>query len=196
MVSDQLPERPFNVVPADLFYVGKKVYMIFADRLSGYPLANFWRKDPKTSQVVKQLQYNFLLFGKPLKFESDGGAQFNSKEMRVFLDECCIQHGQPSSYHCESIGHAERNVGILKKLITKMDYDIAAKIFLDGISQLRNTPREDGFLLTQVVFGGFIRKLLLTVTEALGTNEFVEKVKENICWMLKEAQKKINTPKI
>ena len=56
LLSDELPERHFDVVSADLFYVGKKVYMIFADRLSGYPLV--------------------------LKFKSDGGAQFDSKEMR------------------------------------------------------------------------------------------------------------------
>ena len=36
--ADELPERPFDVVWADLFYSGGKVFMIFADRLSGFPL--------------------------------------------------------------------------------------------------------------------------------------------------------------
>ena len=178
LISDELPERPFDVVSADLFYVGKKVYMIFADRLSGYPLVNVWTKDPTTTQVVKQLQRYFSLFGKPLKFKSDGGAQFDSKEMREFSDEYCIQHGQSSPYYPESNGHAERNVGILKQLIIKTDNDITGKGFLDGISQLRNTPREDGFSPTQVVIGRSIPTLLPTLTEALGTNEFVEKAKK------------------
>lgn len=78
LVSDELPERPFDVVLADLFYIGKKVYIISADRLSGYPLANVWTKDPTTNRVVKQLQQYFSLFGKPLKFKSGGGAQFDS----------------------------------------------------------------------------------------------------------------------
>ena len=61
--------------------------MIFADRLSGYPLVNVWTKDLTTNQVVKQLQQYCSPFGKPLNFKSDGGAQFDSKEMREFLDE-------------------------------------------------------------------------------------------------------------
>ena len=48
------------------------------------------------------------------------------------------------------------------------------KGFLDGISQLRSTPREDGFSPTQVVFGRSLRTLSPILTEGLGTNEFVE----------------------
>ena len=50
-----MPERPFDVVSADLFYVGRNVYMVYADRLSGYPLLSMWTKDPTTGQVIKQL---------------------------------------------------------------------------------------------------------------------------------------------
>lgn len=45
---------------------------------------------------------------------------------------------------------------------------------MDGISQFRNTPGEDGFSPSQVVFGRSLRTVLPTLTEALGTNEFVE----------------------
>ena len=72
--ADELPERPFDVVSADLLYVGRNIYMVYADRLSGYPLLSMWTKDPTTGQVIKQLQQYFSLFGKPLKFKSDGGA--------------------------------------------------------------------------------------------------------------------------
>ena len=98
--------------------------------------------------------------------------------MREFLDEYYIQHGQSSPYNPQSNGHAERNVGILKQLIIKTDNEISSKGFLDGISQLRNTPREDGFSPTQVVFGRSLRTLLPTLTEALGTNEFVEQARK------------------
>ena len=153
LLAEDLPDRPFDVVSADLFYVGRKVYMIYADRLSGYPLVNMWAKDPNTKQVIKQLQQYFSLFGKPLKFRSDGGSQFNNKEMQEFLDEYCIQHGQSSPYNPQSNGHAERNVGIIKHLILKTENDINSKQFLDGVAQLRNTPRADGFSPCQVVFG-------------------------------------------
>ena len=77
-MADELPERPFDVVSADLFYVGRKVYMIYADRLSGYPLVAMWLKDPTSAQIIRQVQQYFSLFGKPLKFRSDGGSQFDA----------------------------------------------------------------------------------------------------------------------
>ena len=140
LVADELPERPFDVVSADLFYVGRKVYMIYADRLSGYTLVSMWTKDPNTNQVIRQLQQYFSLFGKPLKFRSDGGPQFDNKEMSKFLEDYCIEPGQSSPYNPQSNGHAERNVGIIKQLILKTDGDINSKPFLDGVAQLRNTP--------------------------------------------------------
>lgn len=72
--ADELPQRPFDVGSADLFYVGKKVYMVYADRLSGYPLVKMWNNDSNTKQVIMELQQIFSLFGKPLKFRSDGGS--------------------------------------------------------------------------------------------------------------------------
>ena len=74
--ADEFPERPFDGVSADLFYSGGKVFMIFADRLSGYPMVDSWAKDPTTNQVIKKLKQYFSLFGKALKFKSDGGSQF------------------------------------------------------------------------------------------------------------------------
>lgn len=55
-VLGELPERPFDVVSTDLFDVGKNVCMIFAARLSGYPLDNVRTKDRTTNRVVKQLR--------------------------------------------------------------------------------------------------------------------------------------------
>ena len=50
---------------------------------------------------------------------------------------------------------------------------------MDGIAQLRNTPRADGYLPCQVVFGRSIRTIIPTLTEALGTNYCVEKARGN-----------------
>ena len=90
------------------------------------------------------------------------------------MDQYGIEHGQSSPYNPQSNGHAERNVKIVKELLMKIDNDINSKQFLDGIAQIRNTPRADGISPCQVVFGRSIRTLLPTLSEALGTNEFVE----------------------
>ena len=98
--------------------------------------------------------------------------------MRIFLDEYYTQHGQSSPYHPQSNKKAERNVAIMEQLIIKTENDIHSKEFLDGISQLRHRLRKDGFPPTQVVYGRSVRTLLPTLTEALGTNQFVEKARE------------------
>ena len=90
------------------------------------------------------------------------------------MDQYGIEHGQSSPYNPQSNGHAERNVKILKELLLKTENDINSKQFLDGIAQIRNTPRADGISPCQVVFGRSIRTMLPTLSEALGTNEFVE----------------------
>ena len=41
--------------------------MIYADRLSCYPLVSMWTKDPTTAHVIRQLQQYFSLFGKPFR---------------------------------------------------------------------------------------------------------------------------------
>ena len=64
--------------------------------------------------------------------------------MMQLLEEYCIQHGQSSPYNPESNGHAERNVKIVKDLILKTNPDINSNAFLDGITQIRNSPRADG----------------------------------------------------
>ena len=186
--AEELPERPFDVVSADLFYSGGKVFMIFADRLSGFPLVETWAKDPTSTQVIRKLQQWFSLLGKPLKFKSDGGAQFISREMQQFLESNHIQHGQSSPYNPQSNGHAERNVKIVKDLILKTNNDICSKELLDGLIQIRNSPRADGLSPCQVVFGRSIRTLIPTLTEALGTNECVEKAR-NMKTILDQKQK-------
>lgn len=44
--ADDLTQRPFDVIYADLFYSGGKVLMIFADRLSRYTMVEAWAKGP------------------------------------------------------------------------------------------------------------------------------------------------------
>ena len=62
-MSKELPQKQFDSVSANLFYVGGNVYMVYADRLSGYSLVTMWEKDPTCNQVVCELRKYFSLFG-------------------------------------------------------------------------------------------------------------------------------------
>ena len=83
-----------------------------------------WNNDPNTKQVIMELQQIFSLFGKPLKFRSNGGSQFNNREIQKFLDDYGIQHGQSSPYNPQSNRNAERNVKIIKHLLLKTGNDV------------------------------------------------------------------------
>ena len=97
--------------------------------------------------------------------------------MKAFLDKFSVDHGQSAPHHPQSNGHAERNVKIVKDLLKKTGNDINSKKFLDGIAQIRNSPREDGLSPSQVVFGRAMRTIIPTLTQALGTNDCVEKAR-------------------
>ena len=55
---------------------------------------------------------------------------------------------------------------------------MCSKKFLEGLCQIRNSPRSDGLSPCQVVFGRSIRTLIPTLTDALGTNDFVEEARK------------------
>ena len=67
--ADKVPERPFDVVSCDLFYSGGKVFMIFADRLSGYPMVDTWSRDPTTQQVKRVFDALFFVVWKASKIQ-------------------------------------------------------------------------------------------------------------------------------
>ena len=95
--------------------------------------------------------------------------------MKKFLGGYGIEHGQSSPYNPKSNGHAEKNVQIVKHLLLKTENSLESEEFLDGLAQIRNTPRADGFSPNQVVFGRSVRTLVPSLTEALGTNDIIER---------------------
>ena len=84
LIGEKVPERPFDVVASDLFYSGGKVFMIFSDRLSGFPMVESWPKDPTTQQVKRVLMYYFSMFGKPLNSNPMVGHSLPAKKCSNF----------------------------------------------------------------------------------------------------------------
>ena len=157
--------RLFDAISSDLYYVGGKIYMIYyiiyPDQLSGYPLVKEWRSYPTAKEVIVHFREYFALFGKPIKLKSNGGTQFGGVEMQELLDEYSMEHGQSSPYNPQPNGHAQQNVGIVKKLILKTGNNNNSNECVDGVEQIPNTHRSDGISLFQVVFGRTVRTLIL-----------------------------------
>eukprot|EP00117_Sycon_ciliatum_P038875 scpid16023/ scgid28814/ Transposon Ty3-G Gag-Pol polyprotein; Gag3-Pol3; Transposon Ty3-1 TYA-TYB polyprotein; Capsid protein; p24; Spacer peptide p3; Nucleocapsid protein p11; Ty3 protease; p16; Spacer peptide J; Reverse transcriptase/ribonuclease H; p55; Integrase p61; Integrase p58 len=88
-----MPSRVFEEVSADLFSHAGNHYLVYADRLSNWPCIAVWyRRDPTSRDVIQILRGNFVAFGVPTEFRSDGGPQFASKEFADFMTRWGVQH--------------------------------------------------------------------------------------------------------
>lgn len=163
MISEPLPEWPFQDVSADLFTVGGKNYMVYADRLSGWPIVcRYGNFMPNTTKIINDLKKIFADTGVPLKFRSDNGPQLSSYEIKVFFKSWNVIQCTSTPYHAQSNGHAEAAVKAMKNLLKKCfgDGKLDENKWLAGLLEWRNTPREDGYSPAQILYGHPLRSLV------------------------------------
>ena len=84
--------------------------------------------------VIRVLKEHFARHGIPVIVQSDGGAQFVSKEFSHFSREWGFTHTVSSPYHSSSNGKAESAVKIIKHLFRR-----SSDRFL-ALLEWRNTP--------------------------------------------------------
>jgi len=162
-MTDDTPRYPFEQVSCDLFSIGRQHYLAYADRLSGYPMACQWGHDPSSKEVIRACRAMFGATGVPRKLRSDNGPQFASAAFKTFLGRWGVEWAPSTPHYPVSNGHAELNVKVLKSLLKKMpNPDIDSDEFIEGLLELRNTPRADGLSPCQVVFGHPVRTRLPT----------------------------------
>nr|XP_040569667.1 uncharacterized protein K02A2.6-like [Lepeophtheirus salmonis] len=78
--------RPFQAVAVDIFSVTGKNFLVYVDRLSGYPALHYFEDSGCTSRVIKKVMERFFIdYGIPKVLESDGGTNFSSREFQEFL---------------------------------------------------------------------------------------------------------------
>ena len=98
-----------------------------------------------------------------MRFRSDGGPQFASREFNQFLKRWGVS-AAPSTphYHRQYNGHAEAAVKALKKLIatTTVKGDLDDENFQRGLLEYRNTPRAGGLSRAQILFGHPLRSVV------------------------------------
>lgn len=77
-MSDPAPAYVFEDVSADLFQHGTLHVLVYADRLSGWPVVHQWRRDPTARKVVQAIVHNFVELGVPMRLRSDNVPQFDA----------------------------------------------------------------------------------------------------------------------
>jgi len=163
LMSDPVPTYPFEQVSCDLFAIGRQHFLAYADRLTGYPMVWQWSHDPSSKEVIRACRNAFASTGVPRKFRSDGGPQFASAAFRAFLSRWGVHWAPSTPYYPASNGHGEVNVKILKGLLSKIPHpDIDSEEFIEGLIEVRNTPRADGQSPCQALFGRNIRSRVPT----------------------------------
>ncbi|XP_059084410.1 uncharacterized protein LOC131881541 [Tigriopus californicus] len=157
LVQEPLPSRPFEIVTSDLFQFGSHHFLVYADRLSGYPLLSRFPSNPSSSDLIHEFRIFFSLMGAPNILRTDNGPQYRSRLFVDFLTEWGVKWTPSSPHHPQSNGHAEVTVKIIKHLVAKHDGNINSDNFHAGLLELRNGPRQDGLSPAQRLFGHPLR---------------------------------------
>merc|ERR1711911_463789 len=162
LLSDPPPDFPFQDVSTDIFFHNGNHYLVYVDRLSGWPIiACFPNRDLKTRDVTTVLRNCFANYGVPTRIRSDGGLQFASAEFADFAAKWGFRHVMSSPHYPQSNGHAESAVKAMKRLVQKaspaghLDNDI----FNAALLEWRNSPNSDGLSPAEVIFGRQLRTL-------------------------------------
>ena len=79
--SEPLPKRVFEDVSADFFHYAGRDVLVYVDRLSWWPVVFRFPKGTTTSRhTIYACRRAFVELGVPVRFRSDGGGQFASRE--------------------------------------------------------------------------------------------------------------------
>ena len=152
LMRDQDPQFPFEDTSADLFSHNGVEYLVFADKMSGWPFFKKIGRSATSSDVIRAIRSWFSVVGAPRRLTTDNGPQFDSHRFKEFCRRWHIIHDPSTPRYPQSNGHAEVMVKAVKRVIQKVD--TANEDAIDkAILELRNSPRADGRSPAQVLFG-------------------------------------------
>lgn len=151
------PTYPFQKVVADLFHMAGHMFIVYADRFSGWTEVASTKPDATASTVISIFRRYFINFGVPEEIATDGGPPFGSSEFISFLKSWNTAHRKSSVGYPQSNGRAEAAVKCMKRILTtnvsqsgSIDTDEIAKALLLH----RNTPAPDmGASPAEFLFG-------------------------------------------
>ena len=161
----EIPERPWQMLAADLFTFEQREYLVVVDYYS-----DFFEVDhlatTSSQAVINKLRSHFARHGIPDILVSDNGPQFTSREFEKFARKWEFQHKLTSPYHSQSNGKAEAAVKMVKRLMTEAKEEKEDPYLY--ILEKRNTPTpEMESSPAQRLFGRRLKTLLPTTKKLL-----------------------------
>ena len=131
------------------------------DRYSNWPIV---KKTNRAAGLIKCLRGEFVTYGVPVEFSSDGGPEFVASETQSFLKAWGVHHRVSSVAFPHSNCRAEVGVKTCKRLIignTGPNGELDVAQFQQAMLQYRNTPDQDTKMSpAMIIFGRCIRDLI------------------------------------
>ena len=152
MEQDPPPTRVFQDIAADFCELEGKHYLVIVDRYSGYPLIHAFNRPPNAEMTIEAMLHVFTMVGCPQRLYTDGGLQFTSDKTQQFLRRWYVDMRLSTAGYAQSNGLAESAVKAVKHLLGKCGGKIT-ETFLEGLLELRNTPRAGGKSPAEIVYG-------------------------------------------
>ena len=110
MAAEPPPTRVFESVSTDFFQHAGRTYLVYVDRLSGWPTVVHCDGDATARTLVRHLREIFASTGVPCLLRSDGGPQYTAHHTKEFLRRWGVTHRPSTPYYPQSNGHAEAAV--------------------------------------------------------------------------------------
>ncbi|XP_022808398.1 uncharacterized protein K02A2.6-like [Stylophora pistillata] len=119
LIPQEVPERAWATVAADIFYYKGKDYLLVVDYLSKYPeVARLSCKNSET--VILAVKDKFASHGIPERLIADN-IPFNRVKSKDFASKWEIEVVTSSPHYPKSNGLVERDVQTVKQLLRKAD---------------------------------------------------------------------------
>lgn len=120
LFNQDLPERPWQKVACDFFYLKGRQNLLMIDYFSKY--VELKPLNSTTAQTVMTVMKSiFATHGIPEELVSDGGPPFSSFSLQKFFQEWNIVHRITSPHFSRANGQIERAVQTIKKSLRKAE---------------------------------------------------------------------------
>ena len=143
LIHSPIAEYPFQYTVSDLFEIAGRTYLVYVDRLTGFPELAHIANTATSAAIINIFREFFHRWGVPEELSLDGGPNLSSTEMTNWLKDWGVHIRVSSAYYPQSNGRAEAGVKSVKRLLignTDNRGTLNTDQVAHALSQYRNTP--------------------------------------------------------